>query len=137
MQKLLGSDKVILLWYNISIVGEFIMNEQFHNTFIAKEDRQFLDSIDATLSEYSSIDQSLDDLCQEIPRNQNAIKMLDQYADYYDCASDEEKLEFIQKLEIIIEQDEGPNSFLSRVATTFLRYERGDNNSMYKNAENE
>lgn len=108
------------------------MNEQFHNTFITKEDRLFLDSIDATLSEHSSIDKGLEDLCQEIPRNQNAIKMLDQYADYYDSASDEEKLEFIQKLEIIIEQDEGPNSFLSRVAATFLKYARGEDNSIFK-----
>lgn len=113
------------------------MNEQFHNTFVTKEDRLFLDSIDTTLLEYSNIDKGLDDLCQEIPRNQNAIKMLDQYADYYDSASDEEKLNFIQKLEVIIEQDEGPNSFLSRVATTFLKYAIGGNDSIYKDVENE
>lgn len=104
------------------------MNEQSHNTFFTKEDRLLLDSIDTTLSEYSNIDKGLDNLCQEIPRNQNAIKMLNQYANYYDSADDEEKFEFIQKLKIIIKQDDGPNSFLSRVAATFLKYANGNDN---------
>lgn len=102
------------------------MSEQFQENLITDNDRRFLDGLDASLSEREEMDQDLECLCDEIPRNQNAIKLLDQYADYYDFADAGERRNFIKTLEQIIERDEGPNSFLSRVAATFLEYINDD-----------